>query len=285
MQGSGLPTPQQEMDEITRRLDKLRGNKDEVSPYNTPAQNSAITARQNNQKFLDWQMNQREREIKNTPKGIVKNRRSSINFQLPQINSIKDYKFPDTPPQTPDDYWSDVAQNWVGLPDLPISGPPRSCSPRLFDYERDFPTLSKFVPQPSEPREISFLFSDGSVSPLRNKLKQISPLPNKAIVDKFSRPITKIADNSNNSISMTPKRSKLEPVGQKQLSKQLQEIFPDVNQTIQKELETFKERNRDLDEAIERLSKSKDTESFDQVIFEFEFFTGGQNSKFDSKKN
>ena len=87
--GSGLLTPQQEMKEITRRLDKLRGNKNEVSPYNTPAQNSAIIAQQNNQKFLDRQMNQREREIKNIPKGIVKNRRSSINFQLPQINSIK----------------------------------------------------------------------------------------------------------------------------------------------------------------------------------------------------
>ena len=37
-----------------------------------------------------------------------------------------------------------------------------------------------------------------------------------------------------------------------------------------------------MHEAIEKLSKSKDTESFDQVTFKFEFFTGGQNSKFDS---
>ena len=111
---SGLLTPQQEMDEITRRFDKLRGNKKELSPHNTPAQNSPIIAQQNNQKFLYRQMNQREREIKNMPKGIVKNRRSSIKFQLPQINSIKNYKFPDTLPQTPHDYWSDVEQNWVG---------------------------------------------------------------------------------------------------------------------------------------------------------------------------
>ena len=41
------------MDEITRRLDKLRGNKNDLSPYNSPAQNSAIIAQQNNQKFLD----------------------------------------------------------------------------------------------------------------------------------------------------------------------------------------------------------------------------------------
>ena len=237
--GSGLLTPQQEMDETARRLDKLRGNKNELSPYNTPAQNSAIIAQQNNQKFLDRQINRREREIKNIPKGIVKNRRSSINFQLPQINSIKNYKFPDTPPQTADDYWSDVAQNWVGLPDLPISGPPRSSSLPLFDYERDFPPFSRFVPHPPEPRETSFLFSDGSFSPLRNKLKHIVPLPNKPIVDNFSRPITKIADDSNNSISITPKRSNLESTGQKQLSEQLQQIFPDVDQNIQKESETF----------------------------------------------
>ena len=51
--GSGLLIPQKEMDKITRRLDKLRGNKNEVSPYNTPAQNSAIIAQQNNQKFLN----------------------------------------------------------------------------------------------------------------------------------------------------------------------------------------------------------------------------------------
>ena len=37
-----------------------------------------------------------------------------------------------------------------------------------------------------------------------------------------------------------------------------------------------------MDKAIEKLSKLKDTESFDQVTFDFEFFTGGQNSKFDS---
>ena len=69
-----------------------------------------------------------------------------------------------------------------------------------------------------------------------------------------------MADDSNNSISITPKRSNLESIGQKQLSEQLQQIFPDVNQTIKKESETFKERTRDLDEAVERLSKSKDTE-------------------------
>ena len=91
-----------------------------------------------------------------------------------------------------------------------------------------------------------------------------------------------MADKSNNSISLTIKRSNLEPIEEKQLSEQLQQIFPDVDQTIKKKSENFKEKTRDLDKAIEKLSKSKDTESFDQVTFDFEFFTGGQNSKFDS---
>ena len=53
-----------------------------------------------------------------------------------------------------------------------------------------------------------------------------------------------MADDSNNSISITPKRSNLESIGQKQLSEQLQQIFPDVDQRIKKESETFKERTR-----------------------------------------
>ena len=48
--GPGMPepgppkTPQQEMEEITRRLDNPHGNTQEVSPYNTVGQNSRIIA-------------------------------------------------------------------------------------------------------------------------------------------------------------------------------------------------------------------------------------------------
>ena len=49
------------MDEITRRLDKFRRNKNELSPYNTSAQNSAIIAQQNNQKFLDKSTKEKEK--------------------------------------------------------------------------------------------------------------------------------------------------------------------------------------------------------------------------------
>ena len=206
-------------------------------------------------------MNQLERELKNIPKGIVNKRKSSLNFR-PKVSS---FTFPDTPPETPqndDDYWRDVEQNWLGTPaPSSISDPPpatRLTSPPLFDYDRDFPPISKFVPQPPEPRETSFLYPEGSLSPLRNKLPNIAPLPSRPSVDNFSRPITKMADESNNTISITPKKPVVEPIGQKQSSEQLRHIFPDVYQTIKRESETFKERSRDLDEIIEILGKSSE---------------------------
>ena len=282
--GPGTPepgppkAPQQEMEEITRRLDNLHGNTQEVSSYNTLGQNSRIIAQKNNQKFVGQQINQRQREISKIPKGIVNKRKSSLKFN-----------FPDTPARTPqddNDYWRDVEQNWVAT-SAPISGPP-SPSPApaptsLFDYDRDFTPLSKFVPQPPEPREASFLYLEGSLSPLRNRLPNIAPLPSRPSADNFSTAITKMTDESNNTISITPKKPVVEPIGQRQLFEQLQQFFSDVDQTIKKESETFKERSRDLDEIIEKLGKSSESdESFDEVIFEFEFFTGGRNSKFDS---
>ena len=72
---------------------------------------------------MDSTFKERQREIVNIPKGIFNERKSGMNFN-----------FPDTPPQTPEQYW-----------------PP----PQLFDYEKDFPSLSR---QPVEPRKLSFFF-------------------------------------------------------------------------------------------------------------------------------
>ena len=58
-------TPQQEMDDIVRRLDYLRGNTPDVPPYNTREQKSRIIARKNNEKFVNQQAKQRQREISN----------------------------------------------------------------------------------------------------------------------------------------------------------------------------------------------------------------------------
>ena len=121
-------TVQEEMDDIVRRLDYLRRNTPDVSPDNTPLQNSGVVARKNNEKFVNQQIKERQREIAKIPKGIVNMGKSSTKFN-----------FPDTPPQTPEEY---------SLP------PP----PPLFDYEKDFPPLSREpVEVPLvEPRKTSF---------------------------------------------------------------------------------------------------------------------------------
>ena len=73
--GPGGGTPTQTIDDLTKRLDKLRGNTNDVSPYNTPEQNSRIITKKTNEKFVNWQINQREKELKQIPKGIVKKKR------------------------------------------------------------------------------------------------------------------------------------------------------------------------------------------------------------------
>ena len=58
----GLPTtPQQEMDDIVRRLDYLCGNMPDLSPDKTREQNSRIILRKNNEKFVNQQFKQRQR--------------------------------------------------------------------------------------------------------------------------------------------------------------------------------------------------------------------------------
>ena len=89
MPGPGPPppiTPHQEMEDTVRRLDILQGNTPDVSPANTPAQNSRIIAQQNEERFQNRQI--REREISNIPKGIVNKRKSSTNFNFPDMSPL-----------------------------------------------------------------------------------------------------------------------------------------------------------------------------------------------------
>ena len=57
-------TPQQEIDEITRRLNILWGNTPDVSSGNTREQNSRTIARKSQERFQNRQIREREREIK-----------------------------------------------------------------------------------------------------------------------------------------------------------------------------------------------------------------------------
>ena len=104
--------------------------------------------------------------------------------------------------------------------------------------------------------------------------------PQKPTIDNFARPITQITDEKNNTIAITPKRP-VPKIEERNLSQQLQSISPDVNKTIKEESETFKEKIEDLDETINKVGNVDDDQD-EQKIFEFDFFTGAKNQKFDS---
>ena len=195
------------MDDIVKRLDILWENTPNVSPNNTATQNSRIIAQKNQERFQNRQIKETEKELSNIPGGIINNRKSSINFN-----------FPDTPPYTPPR--RSYRRNFEDFP-----------PPPNFD-EEDFPPPPPHFLEPTEPRETSFLFSDGnrseSLSPLRNKLPNIAPLPSKPAIDNFARPIKQMTDEKNNTNAITPKRP-LPKIEERNLSEQLQSIFPDVN--------------------------------------------------------
>ena len=111
---------------------------------------------------------------------------------------------PDTPPPSPYDlYWEGVAEEWIPN-NAPLSGPP------LFDYPKDFPPLTRdiqsrnlppidltptnqsFYPSPLPP--ITSDSAEKSISPLRNRLPSIDPLPSVPNINNFSRPITDLVD-------------------------------------------------------------------------------------------
>ena len=144
------------------------------------------------------------------------------------IRSSLKFRLPETPPATPtfEDYWDGVADQWIPH-NTPLSDPPEPPAPPLFDYERDFPPLSRSVlqanlpsitpktplpPLPSTPIETSFLSpAEEIVSSLHKKLPSIAPVPSRPNINDFSRPITDITDEKNNTISITPKKVPLPP--------------------------------------------------------------------------
>ena len=192
---------------------------------NTPAENSRRIAQANDERFQNRRLREREREISNIPRGIVKSRKSSM-----------DINFSDTPPVTP----------YVG----------------------------DFIPHPPySPRKTSFLFPDGSLSPLPNTLPSIASLPSRPSIDNFARPLTRISDDKSNTMEIIPKKA-ASNINEKNLSKKLQQIFPNVNEVIKEDSNDFKEKIDDLNEILDK--KGKDEDGDDQKLFEFEFFIGGK---------
>ena len=131
------------MEEINRRLNFLRENTNDLSQNNTPELNSSIIARQNAEKFQNRQIREREKKIKNIPEGIIRKRKSSLNFNFPEMPSY-------TPPRE-DDFSSYLR-------------PPSGSTPIQNQDDDDFLGYlqpSQHILELQEPRETSFLFSDG----------------------------------------------------------------------------------------------------------------------------
>ena len=84
-------TPQQEMEEIYRRLDALKRNTLDVSPYNTRAQNSTIIARKNNEKFVNRQVRERKEKLQTYQKELLikKNLLQILIFQILHLKRLK----------------------------------------------------------------------------------------------------------------------------------------------------------------------------------------------------
>ena len=245
-----------EREELSRRYEQLRNE--------VPEQ------------FFNRRISQRQREIA----GL----RSSIEPHLK-------FRLPDTPPPpTPvDAYWEGVAEDWIPS-NLPLSEPP-SQPPFKYD-EKDFLPLSRAPPRlPSidspttsfYPSPLPPIPSDTpqSISPLRNKLPSIDPSPSLPNINDFSRPITELVDEKNNAVEITPKKIDLPPIDQKQLSKELNKLFPDADETIKEKENTFKERTEDITDLVERVGENEKS----QLTFQFEFFQGGENHKFDTFMN
>ena len=121
--------------------------------------------------------------------------------------------------------------------------------------------------------ETSFLFPE-LLSPLRNRLPTIT----RPSIDNFERPLTRIIDDKTNTIEVTPKKPTPD-INETNLSGQLQEIFPNVTEVIKEDSEKPKEQVDNLNEILNKIGEDDDKD--DKKVFEFEFFTGGKNPKFD----
>ena len=281
-------SPGASVEELLRRLRRLRGNEEDRDEREELLRRYAQFRRNNevSEQFFNRRISQRQKEIT----GLKKGAKGNVNRKRSSIEPHLKFRLPDTPPPAPvDAYWEGVAEDWIPsklpLSDLP-SQPP-------FKYnEKDFLPLSTIpsrlpsiksatpsfysTPLPPIPSD-----TPQSISPLHNKLPSIDPLPSLPNINDFSRPITELVDEKNNTIEITPKKINLPPIGQKQLSKELNKLFPDVDATIKEKENTFKERTENITDLVERVGENEKS----HLTFQFEFFQGGENSKFDAFMN
>ena len=80
-----------------------------------------------------------------------------------------------------------------------------------------------FEPPPVVPADDSFIRPD-----------DLPDVPQTPIIDKFSRPLTKMVDDRKNTIEVTPKKPEAD-IEEKNLSQSLAELFPDINEVLEED--------------------------------------------------
>ena len=80
-----------------------------------------------------------------------------------------------------------------------------------------------FEPPPVVPADDSFIRPD-----------DVPDVPQTPIIDKISRPLTKMAGDQKNTIEVTPKKSETD-IEEKNLSQSLAELFADINEVLEED--------------------------------------------------
>ena len=104
-----------------------------------------------------------------------------------------------------------------------------------------------FEPPPVVPADDSFIRPD-----------DLPDVPQTPIIDKFSRPLTKMVDDQKNTIEVTPKKPEAD-IEEKNLSQSLAELFPDINEVLEEDKKN--EGNQDVIENLEEILSNIDRET------------------------
>ena len=154
----------------------------------------------------------------------------------------------------------------------------RPSMPRMLDTPPSTPIRDEYSPPPpADLADDSFALPDVPNKPPIPPKPVISkpPILPKPVLDTFSRSLTKIIDSKKNKIQIIPKKIESDDIDHVNLSKRLSKLFPEINQVTEEKIGDEK-IEIDMENLKEILSKIGD-----EKPFEFQFFTGGENKKFD----
>ena len=105
------------------------------------------------------------------------------------------------------------------------------------------------------------------------------PILPKPVIDTISKPLTKITDSKKNKIQIIPKKIESDDIDDVNFSKRLSKLFPEINQVTKEKVDDEKSE-LDIENVFNKLKKFCPKLAMKNP-FEFEFFTGGENKKFD----